>query len=212
MKNDAVSEPAIRLPPVVKALCITLFGMTVLQHFVSAAVEQDIVLNFSVIPGRYTGVIPFSWTAVVAPVTHMFLHGGWLHMAVNVGMLMAFGTALEKAAGGRKFMLLYILSGILGAAVHVLIMPHDLSPLIGASGAISGLFGAVVMLMHQQGHFGGPGYARLVPLMLVWIGVSIFFGIFGMPGEEAKIAWIVHVAGFIAGLFMLKPILALKSI
>lgn len=209
VKDPAQKEPILNVPGMVKSLCLALIAVTAVMYFLPEQMKMDILYFFAFVPARYVGDVPFDLSAVISPVTHQFLHGGFLHLAVNVAMLMAFGSALEKAIGGRKLLVIYFLSGIAGAIAHGVCYPHSLDPLIGASGAISGLFGAVVMWMHDAGMIGNrgkKGMRSLMPLVLVWVGTSVFFGLFGMPGAEGAIAWIVHIAGFIAGLLLFRPV------
>ena len=211
MKNEAQHhEAAINLPPAVKALCLILLALTAVLQLSSSPVEERLILEFGLIPARYTGGLPFDWAAVVAPLSHMFLHGGWLHLGVNLGMLMAFGSGIERAVGAKKFLILYFASGLIGALAHFIFMAGDIYPLIGASGAISGLFGAVMMMMKSGQENHGGGGLRLVPMVVVWVAISVFFGVFGLPGQEGQVAWIVHVGGFLGGLLLLKPVAALK--
>jgi membrane associated rhomboid family serine protease len=193
------SEPVLNLPPVVRRMCLGLFLITLILRIVDARTLWVLVMTLGFVPGRYTGVIAFDWPTVLSPVTHLFIHAGWLHLFVNMGMLMAFGAALEQSMGARRFLILYILSGIAGAFTQVLFYPHSVTPLIGASGAISGLFAGVLMMMYRQGMMGPGGYHRLLPVVAVWIVVSLFFGFFGMPGADGAIAWTAHIGGFLAG-------------
>lgn len=205
------SEPVLNLPPVVKTLCGILLAIHLSSYFLSDETRVAIVQFCGFIPARYTGGLPFSADALLAPVAHMFLHGGWLHLGINVGTLMAFGAALEKTVGGKKLLVLYFATGVLGAFVHALVYPDDMSPLIGASGGISGLFGGVLVMAQDRGMMGdGGGFRKLMPFILIWVIISIFFGAFGMIGESGQIAWVVHIAGFVAGLLLFRPVDRLK--
>mgnify|MGYP000922216523 CR=1 FL=1 len=196
-------EPVFNLPPMVKWLCFSLIVINLLFVFVDDVLKTQIFMLLGFISARYSGLLPFEWPALVAPVTHLFLHGGWLHVAVNVGMLMAFGSALERAIGARRLFVLYLLSGFGGALAHWAVQPYSIYPLIGASGAISGLFGGVLMVMHRQGMLGDPGrYGRLLLFIAVWVGITVFFGFAGMPGAEGNIAWTAHVGGFVLGMLV----------
>jgi len=210
--NDSKTarEPIIVLPPLTKYLCLFLAVIMAALHFMPLELSSALVFHLGFMPARYSGGMDFGWQAFASPVAHMFLHGGWLHLGINIGMLMAFGAQLEKAAGMRKFLLVYFISGLGGALAHFIFYPTGMNPLIGASGAISGLFGAVLMLLSEEGALGRPGWRGLAPAALIWVGVSLFFGFFGMPGEDAAIAWTAHIGGFAAGLFCWKQIARLK--
>lgn len=224
-------EPILNLPPMIKALCIALIAVHIpvgiLQFLagdpahppanpVYGEIYGWILDNFGFFVLRYTGDMPFGWQGIVSPVSHMFLHGGWLHLTVNVTMFAAFGAGLERVIGGRKLAALFIATGAIGAFVHAFIymvygasgsaalFPHPEAPLVGASGGISGLFGGVLMMANDKGLMGG--YKRLVPFVVIWILISVFFGFFGMPGAEGPIAWTTHIGGFIAGLLLYRPV------
>ena len=198
------SEPILNLPPAVKALCLVLI---VIQAIMTVLPDETIGMvfeNLAFYATRYSGDRPFGWQGAVAPFTYMLLHGGWLHIAINVATLAAFGAGLEKTIGAKKFLLLFVATGVIGAFTHVLFYPGSDMPLVGASGGISGLFGAVLMMAQQRGLMGG--YRRLLPFVAVWIVISLFFGFFGMPGAEGPIAWTAHIGGFIAGLLLYVPL------
>ena len=194
------SEPVLNLPPVVKALS----GLLLLVHIVLSLVPEDLKLEVwklgAFIPARYTlPEIPLDAGAFLSPVGHMFLHGGWLHIGMNIGMFLAFGSGIEKTVGGKKLLLIFFASGVLGLLFHMVVYPSDLHPLIGASGGISGLFGAFLIMASDRGMMGDGtgGWRKLAPVVA---------GFFGVPGESGQIAWTVHVAGFFAGLFLFRPI------
>lgn len=221
-------EPILNLPPMVGGLCLALIAVHVpvgiLQFLgdgpanpsVYGQVYGWILDNLGFLVLRYTGEMPFGWQAIVSPVSHMFLHGGWLHLAVNVAMCAAFGAGLERVIGGKKLAALFLATGIIGAFVHAFVymvygvsgsaalFPHPEAPLVGASGGISGLFGGVLMMAHDKGLMGG--YRRLAPFIVIWILISVFFGFFGMPGAEGHIAWTTHIGGFVAGLLLYRPV------
>jgi membrane associated rhomboid family serine protease len=200
-------EPIFNIPPMVKWLCFSLIVINAGFMFVDDNTKGQIFMLLGFISARYSGIIPFDWPAVAAPVAHLFLHGGWLHVAVNVGMLMAFGSALERAIGAKRLFILYILSGFGGALTHWAFEPQSIYPLIGASGAISGLFGGVLMVMQRQGMMGDPTrYGRLLLFIGIWVGITIFFGFAGMPGAEGNIAWTAHVGGFVIGMLLFNAL------
>jgi membrane associated rhomboid family serine protease len=142
----------------------------------------------------------------------MFVHASTLHLSINVLSLMAFGAGIEKKLGGKHMLLFYLACGLGGAFIHALIDIHSDMPMIGASGAISGLFGGIIMLMFEAGLMGDgeakSGFAKykgLLPVIAVWIGSAAFFGIYGVPGVDNPIAWDVHIGGFVSGLLLYRP-------
>lgn len=207
------SEPVFNVPPATKYLSGLLVLIHVIMEFLPLPLKEQVLQIGAFLPQLYFTDMPLGpldrVAAVVGPFAHMLLHGGWLHLAMNVFTLMAFGAGLEKEIGGKKFLLIFVLTGLAGAFTHLsyiaLFHPNDLSPLVGASGGISGLFGGVLMMAHGRGLMG-EGYSKLLPFIGIWILISLFFGIFGMPGTGAAIAWTTHIGGFIAGLLLYRPI------
>lgn len=209
--NDT-SEPIINLPPAVKGLSFIILAIFGLCFVVPEETFIDIIMTGGFIPARYSGGMALDLAAVTSPVTHLFLHGGFLHAAINVATLMAFGTGLERAIGAKRMLLIYFASGFSGALAHFIFFSHGQEPLIGASGAISGLFGAVLVMMHDAGKTnGGAGYGRLLPFIIIWVGITLFFGFTGIPGSDAPVGWAAHLGGFFGGFFLYRPIVRLSS-
>lgn len=202
----AASEPALNVPPLVKALCLANIAVFLVFEFFY---NEELMYALSLVPARYFDSTGWSAAAIWSPITHMFLHAGWLHLLINVGTLLAFGAGLEKILGVRRLLVFYIATGFCGELVHVLCYAHSAAPVIGASGAISGLFGGILMMMYDGGMMG-QGYRRLLPFVAVWIAISVLFGVFGFPGASGPIAWTVHIGGFVGGLLLYRPVMRLK--
>jgi membrane associated rhomboid family serine protease len=134
--------------------------------------------------------------------TYMFLHGNWLHLAGNMIFLWVFGDNVEAATGHVRFLILYLLSGVAGAAVHVVSDPQSSSPLIGASAAIAGLVAAYLLLQP---------FSRVTLLVLgiitvrvrafwvlgTWIAWQIVNALLIVP--ESETAYWSHLGGLAAG-------------
>lgn len=120
-----------------------------------------------------------------------------MHLGINMLTLAAFGAPVERLLGVRRFVLFYLVCGVVAGLVHILVYPDSLDPVVGASGAISGVFGAVLMLMRYVGSL-----TSLLPVAGIWIALNVFFGIFGgTPGAGGEsVAWVAHIAGFLFGL------------
>lgn len=197
-------QPILRLPPMIKALCGLIIVVFAAQQLLPPDMADALVWWGGFIPARYSGGLPFDAAAVWSPLTHALLHGGWLHIGMNIGMLMAFGAGLEKQRGAKSLLLIFIVSTLGGALAQFIFYSSSVMPMIGASGGISGLFGAALMEMAQNATQHDPRWRtrlrHVFPFVAVWIGISVFFGIFGMPGENQPVAWAAHVGGFIAGM------------
>ena len=181
-----------------------LIGIAVAVQIVLAAAparwEGLAFFNLGFIPARYTLDPGLQWQDLAGPVTHQFLHGGFTHILMNMIMLAAFGAGVERVIGGTKLFFLFLICGVAGAFAHFVIFPESLSPVIGASGSISGLFGAALRLLARQSRQRGQNM-RLLPIAAIWIGMSLIIGFTGLPGTgEAQIAWAAHIGGFVAGL------------
>lgn len=203
MKNmTGRAEPVFNLPPVVQALSLINIAVFLFAFLFPALLDDESLYALAFVPARYSGLQTPGFSAIFSPFTHMFLHAGWLHLSINVGMMVAFGAGLERRIGGKRLLLFYFAAGLCGALLHALVYPGSEAPMIGASGAISGLFGGVLMMLHSRG--GATDYKKLLPFAAVWIGISVLFGFTGMPGIDNPIAWTAHIGGFIGGLALYR--------
>jgi RND family efflux transporter MFP subunit len=185
------NERAINLPPAILWLIAINFAVHLLRQLLSDATDQHIIMQFGVVPTAYTADTPAdAFTLIVAPLTYQFLHGSWVHLGVNMITLVAFGAPVERLLGIFRFLLFYLSAGIVAALAHVLFFADSSDVVIGASGAISGVFGAVLMLLRQSGRL-----SSLLPIAGVWIALNVFFGLFGgTPGGGGERATVVAAA------------------
>ena len=198
-------EPLINLPPVTKYFIFLLIAIHGALQLFTEDQRDWIYSHFGFVAGAYTGHAPFTAAAIVAPLTYMLLHGSWMHVLMNSVMLAAFGAGLERMMGGRKMLILFVLCGLAAIAVQFITHPTSTDPVIGASGGITGFFAALLVVMQQMN--GSPGRYGIWPLVIVWIAAEATFGVTGAGPGGGNVAWIAHIGGFLAGLFLLKPIL-----
>jgi membrane associated rhomboid family serine protease len=199
-------EPAINVPPITLGLIIFMLVLHGLRQFLSAEMDAELVFTFSMIPARFTGAVPSDIESLVlAPLTHMFLHADWMHVGVNAATLAAFGSPVERLLGGWRYLLLFVLCGLAGAALHVAFYPSDLSEMLGASGAISGLFGALLLVLRNSGRM-----TAMVPFTILWLALQVGLGLFTTTPSGDAIAWAGHIGGFLAGLALFIPIMRLR--
>lgn len=145
----------------------------------------------------------------LTPITYQLLHADFMHLILNAGFLLAFGTAVERRIGSARFLVFMLLTG--AAAAFGIVPGFIAAPaptvLIGASGAVSGLFGALLHFAFQRapGREGGLPPALLAGL--VFIGINLLVGLFGWfgSGTVRVIAWEAHIAGMVAG-YLLFPL------
>jgi len=170
---------------------------------------------FGIVPARYT--FP-QWAAHVGfPVgdywpflTSMFLHGGWFHIFANMWTLWIFGDNVEDRMGPVRFLLFYLLCGVVAGIIHLVTNPMSTVPTVGASGAIAGVMGAYLVLFPQSRVivvvpiFFWPFFFEVpaVFYLLIWFGIQVLSGTAALaaPGQVGGIAWWAHIGGFVCGL------------
>lgn len=175
------------------------------------------------IPAVLTGrvdIAPFhpGFPAEASVITLMFLHADWLHLGGNMLYLWIFGNNVEDRLGHGRFLALYIVAGLAGTAAHVAANPASEVPLIGASGAVSGVLGAYLLLFpHARVKMIVPPFLFRTFRVPAWLFLGFWFvfqgfKVAGSPdaalADEGGVAWLAHVAGFVAGmalLLLLRP-------
>jgi len=146
--------------------------------------------------------------------TSMFVHGGLFHLAGNMLYLWIFGDNVEDRLGRFRFLLFYLLSGAAAAAAQILSDPRSQIPMVGASGAISGVLGAYLLLYpHARvvtlvffGWFVRVIEIRAVFVLGFWILVQLASGLLTWGAQVGGVAWFAHIGGFVAGLVMVIPL------
>ena len=144
-----------------------------------------------------------------APLTSMFLHGGWFHLIGNMWFLWVFGNNVEDSMGHVRFLAFYILCGVAAAATQTFMNPSSPIPMVGASGAISGVMGAYIVLyprvrVHMLLFLGIFITRIVVPAYLMlgyWFLLQIIGG--GLSSEEGGVAFWAHAGGFLAGALLI---------
>jgi membrane associated rhomboid family serine protease len=199
--------PLINLPIVTKILIVAMITIHAILFIGFGDMDRAFVfLNFGFIPSIWTGNSAYQIDiyALLSPLSYMMLHGNLMHIVMNTTMLMAFGSGVEQWMGARRFFLFFVLCGLASVAVETLIHPFSQNPVIGASGALSGLFAAILILLQSQGRLPTGKYG-VWPFAMFWIGLSVVFGFVGgaMTGG-GQIAWAAHLGGFIGGFVLLK--------
>jgi membrane associated rhomboid family serine protease len=180
--------------------------------FQSEQLSMNVAASFGVVPADFINGasqnIPYN--PIPAPltfITYMFVHASWMHLLTNMLFLWVFGDNVEDAFGYVGFALFYLLAGVAAAGLHVLMSPGSGAPLIGASGAISGVLGAYVLLYPR---------ARVLMLMFVpipirisafwvlgiWFAIQIFSLVQANGNGAVEVAWWAHIGGFLAGMLL----------
>jgi membrane associated rhomboid family serine protease len=219
-ENETVRTPIVTIAFIV--LNALVWFLVQGGGFGPALVES--VCNLGLIPGELTRSVPpgtpvpgLEELGCVVDIgrnplhifTSMFLHGGWMHLIGNMWFLWLFGNNVEDSMGRFRFIVFYLLCGIAAAFAQVVAQPDSPIPMVGASGAISGVMGAYVVLYPHVRVY------TLVPLFIIFTTVALpawvmlgywmllqIFG--GLSGQEGGVAFWAHIGGFLAGVVLVK--------
>ncbi len=209
------STAPVRYPPVATWILIAVNCVVFLfETSLNDAQLEDLLSQFALIPARFQATtdvadyLPF--------LTNMFLHGGWLHLILNMWTLWLFGPPVEDQLGSGLYLAFYLGCGVLASATHVTFNPMSSIPALGASGAIAGVLGCYMRLFPM---------ARIIVLIPV-IFIPLFFAMPGMVfaglwfliqvlqattdllvgSAGASIAWWAHIGGFVGGFTLASPL------
>src|SRR3954462_592521 len=208
---------------------LLLIGLNVVSWVVVQGMGAEPNLSRSVcelglIPGEFLGRLPDGFSIPMSrtmacviegdpswytPLTSMFLHGGWFHLIGNMWFLWVFGNNVEDSMGHVRYLAFYILCGLAAAAAQTYMNPSNPIPMVGASGAISGVMGAYIVLypkvrVHMLVILGFFITRIVVPAYLMlgyWFIIQLVGG--GLSGEQGGVAFWAHVGGFVAGAIMI---------
>ncbi len=187
------------LTVVVSAFAI-LFG---LDYFVAFA---------GFIPARLSGLLPLSGAlpAWLTPWSSALIHGGWLYLFINMLMLVFAGSRVERVIGGSGLLLAYLIGAIAAAAAQFAVDPSSPIPMVGASGAISALFGLYALFYGRPKQVTANQKANraihVAWLAVTWVVLQWMAGVLA-GGEGVMLATPAHIGGFIAGLLLQRPLL-----
>ena len=224
----------VRTPVVTYLLLAALFIVWILIQgggFNGVALAAS-VCNLGLVPGEITGqaavgagvpigeglacVVDRDPINLLTPITSMFLHGGWMHLLGNALFLWVFGNNVEDSMGRFRFVVFYTLCGIAAAAAQVLVNPASPVPMVGASGAISGVLGGYLLLyprVRVRVLFILIIFIQIITVpawvvLLLWIGLQLVSGLPQLtsvnPDVSAGVTFWAHIGGFVAGLLLVK--------
>ncbi|MEO0105666.1 MAG: rhomboid family intramembrane serine protease [candidate division WOR-3 bacterium] len=187
--------------PIFVYLIVIINVLIFLYELTLGAYLKDFILEYGIIP-----VSIIKGEGLSTLFTGMFLHGNFIHILGNMLYLWVFGDNVEDIFGHFWFLVMYFLSGLAGSILHILRNPYSQDPMIGASGAISGVLGAYLVLFPNARiltliPIGFFLRIALVPAFLflgIWILLQFLYSSIGVPG----VAWSAHIGGFIIGLIM----------
>ena len=207
------NPPALR--PVVTVGLIALVTLVFLwQLALGPQGGQAVLYSLGLIPSVFFGLdrLPPEISEIPAALTlltSMFLHGGWLHLLGNMLYLWIFGDNVEGAMGHGRFLLFYLACGVAAGLAQAVPDPASTVPMVGASGAISGILGAYILLYPRARVLVAIPLGILirtvrlpaVAVLLLWFAGQLFSSLLGPPGAGG-IAFRAHIGGFAAGLLL----------
>lgn len=213
-KNPTHRVPIVNLGIIVVNVVVFLYELSLSEREL-----ERFFLQFGVVPHALTTALysfDFGVGTILPLFSSMFLHGGWLHLGGNMLYLWVFGDNVEDKLGHGRYALFYVLTGLAASCVHVIIDPMSKIPTVGASGAISGILGAYLIM------FPGARVVTLIPVFMflqvaelpalvvlgLWFVLQFFNGIASLGYDTAGmggVAWWAHIGGFVAGLIFVKP-------
>lgn len=186
-----------------------LIIINILIYFYESSLSQaglnQLIATYGLIPSKISLTNPFTWLPLL---THMFLHGSWWHVLSNMWTLFIFGDNVEDRMGSVRYILFYLIGGIVAGMIQMLQSGDPNIPSIGASGAIAAVLGAYFL------YFPKAKVVTFIPILLfIWfvkIPAVVYLGIWfisqlysGITSASASsIAWWAHIGGFVFGLLL----------
>ena len=187
------------------AACIGVF----LWQLTLGSGENRVIYGYGSIPAVLFGTKEMSPGLIVVPeyltlVTSIFFHGGWMHILFNMLFLWVFGDNVEDSMGHIRYFFFFLITGAIATLAHAIMLPSSEAPLIGASGAVSGILGAYLVL-HPTARLRLL-FMYIIPLRLPafvfligWIGIQFL----SLDASNSDTAWWAHIGGFLAGMLLI---------
>jgi rhomboid family protein len=205
------STPSLTPPVVVYAIiaaCVAVFVYTI--GLGSESRIEAFYASFGAVPRAVTTAAPGAYWGLL---TSMFLHGGWLHLGGNMLFLWVFGDNVEDSMGHIRFIVFYLLTGLIATLSHIFTQPASDVPLVGASGAIAGVLGGYLILHPRArilslvflGYFIRVVELPAILVLGVWFVIQVVQGVGALAGPDvASVAFWAHVGGFVAGMVLIR--------
>ncbi len=195
--------------PIVNYLLILLNVLVFIFQTFLGSNNDSFVYQFALIPANVTSL--FSIGSLFNIFTSMFMHAGLAHLGGNMLYLWIFGDNVEDRLGSIKYLLFYVIGGVVASLTHILTNPNSTIPTVGASGAIAAVLGAYLVL------FPGQKVLTLIPLgfwlrmtmlpaslvLIVWFALQFFQGVLTLGGPDVGgVAVWAHIGGFVSGVVL----------
>jgi membrane associated rhomboid family serine protease len=223
-------NPTVLTPYVtIGIIALNVIVWVVVQGLGTAGPLARSVCELGLVPGEFLRTAPPGTGTALGPgmmcvvdaepnyftiVSSMFLHGGWFHLIGNMMFLWVFGNNIEDSMGHVKFVLFYLISGIAAALAQMTVNPDSTIPMVGASGAVSGVLGGYILLYpHARvytllflGFFVTTIQLKAWVMLGYWIALQVLGGLPALAGANrgGGVAFFAHIGGFVAGLVFVK--------
>jgi membrane associated rhomboid family serine protease len=213
-KNPTQRFPLVTILLIVINISVFVYELTLGPNL------EIFIAQYGIIPFQISNVLhesTINLLVLLTLISSLFLHGGWLHLGGNMLYLWIFGDNVEDKLGHFRFLLFYTICGISASALHIYLDPLSRVPTIGASGAISGVLAAYLLM------FPKAKIVTLIPIFIFiqiaelpafiilgfWFVLQFFNGLLTLGNATAGtggVAWWAHIGGFAAGLVLVLPL------
>lgn len=193
--------------------CIIVLNVIIFFYQLTLPNSDAFVSHYAFIPAQFNYLIPTTYIAIF---TSLYLHGGFLHIVSNMWFLHIFGDNIEDVMGHIPYLFFYLLAGFVATMLQYVFIPGSTIPMIGASGAISGIAGAYFVLFRRSKVLTLVTYFFWIwdiielPVWLFlgyWFILQLFYGLGSVVSfdvNQGGVAWFAHVGGFIFGYLMAR--------
>ncbi len=207
-------NPTERTPVVTVGLIASCVLVFLYQASLPPQSGETFVYQYGAIPALVFGhadlpaAIAVAVPAYTTLITSMFLHGGWMHLIGNMLYLWVFGNNIEDVMGHGRYIVFYLACGILATFSHALTDTASPIPMVGASGAISGILGAYILLFphaHVLVLMPGIGMTRIAAgiVLGMWFVMQLLSGGMSIGSRGGGVAFFAHIGGFLAGMALI---------
>jgi membrane associated rhomboid family serine protease len=199
------------ITPIVNYMLIAINIFVFFLQWSAGSNQEALVFQFALIPADFTAGVDVG--AIRNIFTSMFMHAGLAHIAGNMLYLWIFGDNIEDSMGHGRYLLFYLIGGLVASLTHIFTNPDSQIPTVGASGAIAAVLGAYLVLYPQSRvqtliPLGGFIKVTTVPAIIVlglWFVLQLFSGVMSMGGPDVGgVAFWAHIGGFVAGVVLAK--------
>lgn len=194
-------------------VCVAVQGVATIG---GAALRDTLANGGGLIPSRFDALLAGQGdpSTMLTLLTSLFLHAGWIHLGLNMLFLGWIGRAVEISLGWRRFVVLYFAAGIASGALHLVVEAHSPFVVVGASGAIAGVFAVYAMMFSRSRaasrRIAGINLSSALLTSLwfatIWAALQLLTALAFNTGGDQGIAIWSHIGGFVAGLLLVQPL------